>query len=349
MNLYISCDGGASQDVVTFVNNYSWEYGRCEVIQQEVQLGVDQHNLACMKLAEQLGNVVVLEDDLVVSPAFQSYLLSMESLAKSEKNLAGISLYRYPMVEQDHFSFELIPNDEFVYYQQRSSSNGCFYTWDMLQPYFVFLETFNSDFNNYVLPQNVMNWGDEVWEKSFYCYVQQANKYVAFPRYSLTSDFADIGVHMKKQTNKYAHQSMLFLGKKFSAPNQLQDSDNVYDAFYELVGKTYKKYVPELIEYDLEVDIYGNKNLRDITAKYVLSSKRCATPILGWARRLKPEVNNILLGEQGDFYSLGLKEHFSHKAMNEGLREKFLYYYPDTRLSTLIKMKFSEIISRFRK
>ena len=78
MNLYISCDGGASQDVVSFVNSYSWEYGRYEVIQQEVQLGVDQHNLACMKLAEQLGNVVVLEDDLVISPAFQTYLLSME-------------------------------------------------------------------------------------------------------------------------------------------------------------------------------------------------------------------------------------------------------------------------------
>ena len=349
MNLYISCDGGASPDVVTFVNSYSWEYGVYEVIRHDVQLGVDQHNLACMRLAEHLENVVVLEDDLVVSPAFQSYLLSMESLAQSERNLAGISLYRYPMVEQDHFSFELIPNEEFIYYQQRSSSNGCFYTWDMLQPYFEFLETFNSDFESYILPQNVMNWGDEVWEKSFYCYLQKANKYVAFPRYSLTSDFADIGVDMKKQTNKYAHQSMLFLGKKFSAPSQLLDSDNVYDAFYELAAETYKKYVPELLEYDFEVDLYGNKKMQNIAATYVLSSKRCTTPILGWARTLKPEINNIILVEQGDFYSLGLTEHFSDKTTNESLREKFLYYFPDTRLSSLIKMKLAEIISRFQR
>jgi len=91
MNLYISCDGGATEDVLSFARDYSWRYGKYEVIERSEQLGVDKHNLACMRLAEEMGNVVILEDDLVVSPSFQLYLISVQSLAKSEKNLSGVS------------------------------------------------------------------------------------------------------------------------------------------------------------------------------------------------------------------------------------------------------------------
>lgn len=348
MNLYISCDGGATDEVVTYAQGYVWRYGTFEVIKQKVQLGVDAHNLACMKLAKKLGNVVVLEDDLVVSPSFQLYLISAHPLAKSEKKMAGISLYRYPMVEQNHFPFDLIPNDEFVYYQQRSSSNGCFYTWDMLRPYFDFLAIFDGDFESYNLPENVKKWGDEVWEKRFYCYLQYAELYLAFPRFSLTTDFADIGVHMKKQTNKYAHQSSLYLGEKFELPARFENTENVYDAHYEIHRSTLIRYLPMLEGYDLEVDMYGYKKLEKITKPFLLSSKKCKRAIHRWDRRLKPELNNILLNESGHFYSLGLTSDFSVHT-SESLKEKFLYYYPDTRLTSLIKMKLLEIISRFRR
>lgn len=347
MNLYISCDGGSSSDVVLYAQQYHWQYGSCEVILQEKQLGVDLHNLACMRLAEKLGNVVVLEDDLVVSPSFQIYLLAMESLAKTEKSLAGISLYRYPMIEQTHFPFQLVPNDEFVYYQQRPSSNGCFYTWEMLEPYFTYLASFRNNFGDYKLPQNVLNWGDEVWEKSFYCYLQESGKYLVFPRYSLSTDFADVGVHMQKQTNKYAHQSPLFLGSAIPDPLTIGDSINVFDAFYEISSSVIKKYLPELREFDFEVDLNGYKDLSASKFKYALSSKKCIEPMLGWDRRLKPEVNNVLLNEKGTFYSFGKIESFKGGATKNNLAEKFLYYYPDTRLLDLVKMKIVEIISRF--
>jgi len=219
----------------------------------------------------------------------------------------------------------------------------------MLQPYFTFLDSFDYNFADYHLPQNVMNWGDEVWEKSFYCYLQDAKKYVAFPRYSLTSDFADVGVHMKKQTNKYAHQSQLFLGKSFAATKGLDETENVYDALYELSFDTLVNHLPELAKYEIEVDMYGNKDFSKSNKKYALSSKKCAAPILEWDRRLKPEVNNVLMNQQGKFYSLALQEDFTAGTSKDTLKEKFLYYYPDTRLSTLLKMKWSEVISRFVK
>lgn len=349
MNLTVSCDGGASADVVEFAQAYKWDYGRYNVILQTKQLGVDLHNLTCMRMAQKLGNVVILEDDLVVSPSFHLYLLQVQNVAKVEKKIAGISLYRYPMVEQRQFPFELIPNDEFVYYQQRPSSKGCFYTWDMLAPYFKFLDTFTHNYTRYFLPKNVQAWGDEVWEKSFYCYLQKADMFLAFPRYSLSTDFADLGVHMQKQTTKYAHQSALYLGSSFGTWAQIEETDNVFDAFYEVSVATIKRYIPTLVNYDLEIDMLGYKDLDHGKSKYVLSSKKCSTPEMGWERRLKPELNNILLQSHGDFYTLGLRESFENSAQHENLKEKFLYYYPDTKLSDLVKMKWAEVISRFLK
>ena len=346
LNLVISCDSGSAANVVQFAKEYNWKYGQYEVLVQEQQLGVDAHNLACMRLAKELGNVVILEDDLTVAPHFQQYLDSMEVLANDESGIAGISLYRYPMVEKNRFPFELIPNNEFLYYQQRPSSKGCFYTWDMLEPYFVFLDNFQNDFGKYHLPTNVRLWGDEVWEKSFYCYLQSAKKYLAFPRFSLSTDFADVGVHMKKQTTKYAHQSALYLGTEFEMPKSLTDTDNVYDAFYELSPTVLVKYCKELSSYDFELDIYGDKSLDKCQKMYLISSKECKNRILGWDRRLKPEINNVLLNLVGDQYALGKKDDFRPE-IPRSLKEDFLYYYPDTKLSDLIWMKINEVLSRF--
>ena len=347
LNLYISCDGESSQEVKDYVKSIEWRYGEFEVIEQPVQLGVDKHNLECMKMAKELNHVVVLEDDLVVSPSFQEYLLKAYQLIKIEKSISGVSLYRYPIIEQNHFPFELIPNNEFIYYMQRPSSKGCLYTWKMLEPYFNFMESFDGDYSSYHLPANVLKWGDEVWEKSFYAFLLNEKSYLAFPRYSLTSDFADVGVHMKKQTLKYVHQSKLYLSKQFGEFKRKDDSDNIYDAFYELDSSVFKKYNQQYVDYELELDIYGNKDLKKIQSIYLVSERSTSESIEGWDRRLKPEINNLLFKQKGRFYNLAKTSTFKSKNSPKKLKENFLYYYPDTRITDLVKMKWLEIFSRF--
>lgn len=347
MNLTISCEADSKEDVLAYVDKIQWSYGNFTVIQQPVKLGVDGHNIACMKMVEELGSALILEDDLVLSPYFQDYILACNDILKRERKLAGISLYRYPMVEVDHFPFELIPSDEFVYYQQRPCSKGTFYTWEMLQPYLQFLDNFDHNFEDYYLPDNVQKWGDEVWEKSFYCYLLASDMYLAFPRHSFTTDSGDSGVHMKNETNKYAHQSRLYLSANIGTIKLWNETENRYDSHYELLPDIFKTKVSMLSDLDFEVDLYGNKNLKNVHAPLVLSSKKCNKPIFGWERRMKPEVNNILMNQKGQFYSIGHKEDFSTEKHKETLKEKFLYYYPDTRLLDLVQMKFSEVFSRF--
>jgi hypothetical protein len=345
VNLYISCEGNVSSDVLSFVKEISWSHGEIIIIEQSEQLGVDKHNLVCMKMSKKLGSVLVLEDDLVVSPEFQSYITACGGLVNTQ--IAGIGLYRYSIIEQNHFPFELMPNNEFVYYQQKACSKGTFYTWEMLEPYFVFLEKFEGNYSSYHLPENVQKWSNEVWEKSFYCYLLENNRYVAYPRYSLTTDFADIGVHMKKQTLKYVHQSPLYLSNKFGYISTIENTENVFDAFYELSPSTIKKHNKVLEQYDFETDLYGHKDLKKISTKYLLSSKNTSKSIRGWERRLKPEMNNILVNQEGKFYNLAKTKEFEPKAHLKSLKEDFLYYYPDTKLIDVIRMKIAEVVSRF--
>jgi hypothetical protein len=344
VDLIISCEADASVDVCEYVKQIVWPFGKFAVLHQEKQLGVDAHNLACMRMAEELGSVLVLEDDLVVSPYFQKYLFACEKIMQT--NIAGVALYRYGIIEQDHFPFTLIPNAEFVYYQQRACSKGTYYTWDMLQPYFDFLENFDGDFSSYHLPRNVQKWGDEVWEKSFYCYLISSCNYLAFPRFSFTTDFADVGVHMQSQILKYVHQSPLYLSSSIGSITSVEKTDNRYDQFYELDAAVVQSWNNKLSGFDFEMDMYGRKELRSIKSPYLLSSKTTNNAIVGWDRRLKPEINNILLNQEGNVFSLAETADFED-GVSISLQEKFLYYFPNTKLTDLIKMKVAEIVSRF--
>lgn len=343
VDLVISCEANASEDVKEFVTAINWSFGRFGVVHQEKQLGVDAHNLACMQMAKDLGPILILEDDLVVSPYFQAYLNAFDNI--NYAGIAGIGLYRYSIVEQDHFPFHLIPNVEFVYYQQKACSNGTYYTWEMLKPYFDFLKSFDGKYAKYHLPANVKKWGDEVWEKSFYCYLIENHKYIAYPRYSFTTDFADVGVHMKSQVLKYVHQAPLYLSRDIGPVLSVENTANRYDQFYELCPEVVKQWNPDLLDYDFEMDLYGGKEMEKIAAACVITSRRTVKSLLGWERRLKPEINNVLLNTKGSHYTLAYKEDV--RIINENLTEKFLYYFPNTKLSDLLKMKIAEVLSRF--
>jgi hypothetical protein len=348
INLVISVEGNASEDVVAYVEGLTWSYGNFKIVKQTSQLGVDAHNLACMRMAEEIGNVLILEDDLVVSSHFQAYLDAALPNYEETPEVFGVSLYRYSINEKNHFPFQLLPNNEFAYYQQRSSSKGTFYTWNKLEPFFNFMASFDGDYSKFHLPQNVLKWSDEVFEKAVYIFLQASNSYMLFPRESFSTDFADIGVHMKKQTNKYVHQSPLYLSSQIGSIPSLNTAENKYDAFYELSPETVVKYNPALKAYPFEMDCYGNKDKSMVRTEYLLSSKKCDNPVLGWERRLKPEVNNILLNNQGEHYSLGKVNCFSSERSIPDLKEDFLYYYPDTKFTDLVKMKWEEIKSRYR-
>ena len=345
INLYISCEYNTSEEVLDYCKSISWPYGNFEIIQQTAHLGVDQHNLKAIAYAMEWGNCLVLEDDLRLSPYFFDYIQKTKVLL-TDKRIAGISLYRYTFVEEYHLPFQIIPNEEFIYYQQRPSSKGCFYTAEMAKSFIDFNAEFNENFASYHLPRNVLNWGDEVWEKKFYCYLQAQGKYLAFPRFSLSTDYGDDGVHMNSSVHKYIHHAPLYLSSEIKVKG-MDESQNVYDAFYEISPSTIRKWVPELEELEFECDIYGIKDLNKVKSSYLVSERNTSEASRTWGRFLKPELNNILLGQSGNHYSLAPTQSFSNKSRRHKLKENFQYYYSDAKLMDLLIMKIQEVKSRF--
>ena len=346
VNLFVSCDFGASQDILDFLSDFKWNYGEFKVIQQSEHLGVKKHNIHAIEKASEWGNTLILEDDLYLAPHFANYIRQVFPTIAGESKVKALSLYRYSFMEENHFPFDLVPNSEFVYYQQRPCSKGCFYSQRMAAETLAFFKDFKGNYSDYALPSKVSAWdGNKSWLKAAYCFLQDEDAYLAYPRFSLATDFGDVGEHMERKEHRIIHHSPLYLDSEFSV-KELKATINVYDAFYELKPWVLKSLVPELESYDFEMDLHGFKSIESHSKSFMLSSKQTESYEKRWARVLKPEISNIFLNQSGEFYSLAETRTFKDRDSTQKKEEDFLYYYPDTKFTDLLKLKWSEIKSR---
>jgi len=70
VKLIISVDYKKNNDVIGVVNDFDWGHGSKEIIEHEKNLGLREHILFCGDLVRDYDGVIILEDDLYVSPFF---------------------------------------------------------------------------------------------------------------------------------------------------------------------------------------------------------------------------------------------------------------------------------------
>ncbi|HEX8677860.1 MAG TPA: glycosyltransferase, partial [Segetibacter sp.] len=98
INLVISIDYHSSpmhDEVVKIANKFHWKYGFKKIIEHQNNLGLKTHVLSCGDLSVEYGAVIVLEDDIAVSPYFYNYAVQSLEAYDEDKNIAGISLYAF--------------------------------------------------------------------------------------------------------------------------------------------------------------------------------------------------------------------------------------------------------------
>src|SRR5690554_1902069 len=61
------------EEVIVIANAFKWKYGEKKIIQHTKNIGLKNHILLCGDLALDYGAVIILEDDLRVSPGFYTY------------------------------------------------------------------------------------------------------------------------------------------------------------------------------------------------------------------------------------------------------------------------------------
>ena len=351
ITLYISIDrdknnGEKNKEVFNYAKEFKWEFGNKIVDWKQKNMGLRSHILECGNLTETYENIIVLEDDIVVSPLIYMYASQVIDFYKNDNNIAGFALYRSQRNQYCNMPFYPINNGSDVYFMQYACSWGQVWTKDRWRDFYYWYKKHkDDDFSNYLeIPNHIKHWGDNSWLKYHIIYTILTNKYFVYPYCGLTTNFSDIGIHNK--TNNIAYQCNLISNNnediifKFS---ELEKANNVYDAFFENTK------LKELLNFKQNIiaDFYGKKDIEYIKKQngLLLSTKNYDFKILeNYSLQMYPYEQNVINkinGEDIFLYDINEYQKNNHK-FNRNILYRYLY-----RLDLFSKKDVFCIISLF--
>jgi hypothetical protein len=342
--LYISIDHGGGQETIDTARRFNWPFGSVEVRVQQEHLGLKKHIMQCAALAESHRAVIILEDDLYVSPGFYRYTLKAVDYYADDPRIAGISLYSHGYNETAQFPFQPLVDESDVFFMQYASSWGQCWTGEQWKGFMEWLKANEAvlDQKFAKLPQNVHNWPSSSWKKIFIAYMIDAGTFFVYPHHSLTTNFADAGQHMIRHEH-FLQRPLLSVSKPFIFKS-FDDSPAVYDSYCEILPDRLKRLCPDLNEYDFDTDLYGMKDPAAGSSPLLLTSERCSNALLSWGRELKPAEANIIGQIDGHHFSLSKREDVSRKSFFRKLmkcsRKDETAYHLGVRFYHTLKGKF---------
>lgn len=78
-----------NSEVIEYAKQFQWNFGTKIVDCKKENMGLRNHILECGKLTNRYENVIVLEDDIVVSPLMYTYAKQVIEFYKENKDIAG--------------------------------------------------------------------------------------------------------------------------------------------------------------------------------------------------------------------------------------------------------------------
>ncbi|HOO28393.1 MAG TPA: hypothetical protein PLU43_07995, partial [Lachnospiraceae bacterium] len=266
--LIISIDKGNNAEVIRAADNFAWIHGEKSVVCRDTNLGLKQHVLLCGDYTKIYGNIIMLEDDLYVSPAFYYYAQAALAFSDTQEDIGGISLYNHQLNVHVREPFAAIHDGYDNWYFQFASSWGQAFG---SRQWSAFLEWFQENGKKPLasanIPENVSSWSDRSWLKYYIKYLVESGKYFLYPQVSLTTNFSEEGVHAAKTVTDL---QVPLAGRIIQNPSyrfsSLQESGAVYDAFFENICLK-KQAAAQLAEMPeeyckeekIEIDLYGYK------------------------------------------------------------------------------------------
>jgi Sulfotransferase domain len=299
--LVISIDGGRGRDhdeVLKVVHDFQWPHGDKQILLQERNLGLREHVLRCGDLSQMHDGVLVLEDDLLVSPHFYSYGVEASRFYQGDDSIAGISLYSHRYNETAAAPFIPILDRSDVFFMQVAASWGQIWLDSQWREFREWLAAGSRGADPAALPPDVASWPVTSWKKLYVSYLVATGRFIVYPRMSLTTNFADAGVHVRKDTNlfqvplQYEERTYNFIERNHSNAQ--------YDAFCEMLPTCLTRLAPELEQYDYLVDLYATKRWTETGAtRFILTSRPCDRWHHAFGRRLSPHETNVIEGIEG--------------------------------------------------
>lgn len=322
VDVIISIDNGVQeQEVAGVANDFTWSRGSKEVVQHNHHMGLKQHLLTCGSLAKSYDAFVLLEDDLLVSPEFFSYVHQALPYYMGDATIAGISLYHQHYQHALLVPFYPAGDNTDVYFMQYPSSWGAIYTNTQWEEFTTWLEVKEPSILN-LLPDNIRNWPASSWKKWMAAYLVDTNKYYVYPRTALTTNMGDEGEHHSNDSNHL--QVPLQMGSRDWKLSTLATSKAVYDVYMELNSRLIKG-IDDINLEDIEIDLNGLKPKDFIKKEYTLTTKKGNNPIMQWGLQLKPVELNVMMGLEGTTINLCKTADLTNERL--GFKEWWAYHF----------------------
>lgn len=199
--LVISIDASGNKELYDFVRSYEWNYGEKYVIIREQKLGLKRHIFECGDLTKYFKAVILLEDDLFVSPFFYNYVLKTIDYYQEDDAVACVGLYSYASNIYAALPFVPLQTEYDVYGIQATITWGECWNERMWQGFRTWLS--HSEpirWDTLDIPDGVKNF-KRAWSKYFTAYLSVTDRYVIAPYKSFTTNFSEAGEHRSMADN----------------------------------------------------------------------------------------------------------------------------------------------------
>lgn len=295
--LIISIDKSNTDIVEHFADDYLWPHGDKIVDKHESNLGLRSHMMSLGKWFDYFDSIVVLEDDIVVSPNYYTYTKQAVNKYYNIPGIAGISLYSIELNYQTRTPFVPIKDEHDAYFMNCAMSWGEVWMRDSWRKFYDwYLE--HQDFPILLhLPVQICEWSAKSWLKYHIRYCIEENEYFVHPYTSLASNYGDVGEHNDGSSKSLFQVSMQY-GKKsgFILPD-FDEKAVFYDGFfenkalYDVIGKS-----KEELCVDLNGMCHNNMHRRYWLTTEVKNYK----VVRSFGLNYRPIEQNVLLNNAGE-------------------------------------------------
>ena len=325
-----------NDDVIALANAYNWQ-GKKEVIVHEKNKGLREHILWCGDLTEKYGAVIILEDDLLVSPLAYQYAVKALNYYNDDDRIAGISLYSYNYNESVNLPFYPLKGESDVYFMQYTSSWGQAWThkqWQGFKDWYA--ENLSWDKTDLRIPYAPRVWPERSWKKYFIKYLIYERKYFVYPYWSLTTNFGDPGANSGMATNE--HQAYLNMNDDRFEFERLNEDSIAYDAWFQVNEEFLKKKIPMLNDYHFDVDLYGDKPKSILNKDFVITTKPVINTCQSFGLNLYPPELNVVYEIKGEAIHLSSTKDLLYEDVLSDEKIRYFYKIPDWFWGHLYKM-----------
>jgi len=299
VTLVISLDKAPNEaEVVAMAESFEWKHGEKIIRTFPERQGLRKHVLQCGDLSEKYGAVIILEDDLLVSPNFYRYTCQALDFYGDNPKIAGISLYTHEWNGYARKFFTPIADEYDAFLGQIGVSWGQCWTknsWKGFREWYAEHEDKLQE--NFDIPYVINKWSAQSWGKYFTHYIVEKDLYYVFARNALSTNYSEAGQHVKVPDNVFQVRLLQSDKKNYVFP-AFEDALR-YDIFFE--NMKLDRYFPEEIQKDgICIDLSGLERHK-YKQRYILTTRSLPYKIVKqYGLQLRPADMNIIYDIPGD-------------------------------------------------